>query len=61
MSSIKIISDGRAFGTKVIDSKTGKELTGITAVSWSVDIENDIASAIINFIDVEVEIEGETT
>jgi len=56
---IKIISDGTAPGTRVVDAGTGEPIDGITAISWKVDV-NHLAEATLTFIKVPVEAEGET-
>jgi len=55
---IKIISDGTAPGTRVVDARTGEPIDGITAISWKVDV-NRLAEATLTFIKVPVEAEGE--
>lgn len=53
---IKVISDGTAEGTKVIDSASGEALSGVQEVRWHVRAEDHYAVATVVFVNVPVEI-----
>jgi len=55
---IKIISDGTVTGTKVVD-ENDIPLTDISRITWTVSAEDALATAIIEFINIPVELEGE--
>lgn len=53
----KIVSNGYPFDTHVFDPE-GKEVKGITKVTWSVDCMN-MARMTLEFANVELDVEGE--
>ncbi len=56
---IKIISDGTANNTKVIDADSGEDLTkqlGVTSITWNVNSDKTFAQAILVVRNVPVEI-----
>jgi len=54
LGSIKIVSDGTAMGTKVLDAD-GKLIPGcITRIEWSVDVDS-FAEAKITFEGIEID------
>ena len=55
---VKIISDGTASGTKLIDQETGKSIEDITSITWSVSVD-ELAQVNVKFINVPVEVIGE--
>jgi hypothetical protein len=59
MTRIKIVSDGTNLGTHVIDTATGEELKGVRAVSWSCDAGTRLASATLEVVGLDVEVESE--
>ena len=44
MITLKIISDGTPYGTKVINSKPGEEIEGVRSIEWSISY-NEISVA----------------
>lgn len=56
MIKLKIVSDGRPNGTRVIDAETGEELDWVTRVEWTHTCK-DVSSAIIHVCEVAVEID----
>ena len=55
---IKIISDGTVAGTKVVD-ETNTPLSDIKRITWTANAEDTLVNAIIEFINIPVEIAGE--
>lgn len=57
-----INNDAVAWGTKIIDLHTGKELHGVRKVTWIADASKDKAIAIVELhnvsVDVKVNSEG---
>jgi len=53
---LKIISDGTAVGTQVVDSETGKPVSFVQYVEWSVDAEKGIAEAVLKVSKIEVDL-----
>lgn len=53
---VKIISDGTAMGTKVIDPKSGEMLEGVIGVDWSCGLGANEATATITLVQVPVEL-----
>lgn len=56
---IKIISDGTAVGTRVVDRDTGEQLRNVIGIRWRIADYDDRAIAQIEFSNVEVELEAE--
>jgi len=56
---IKIISDGTANGTKVVNAETGELVHHVSSVEWKVSVESSLAEAVVTFSNVAVEIEAE--
>lgn len=54
---IKIISDGTVIGTRVVD-ENNTPLDNINRLTWTVSAEDTLATALIEFINIPVEIEG---
>lgn len=54
---IKIISDGTVAGTRVVD-ENNISLDNISRLTWTVSTEDTLATALIEFINIPVEIEG---
>ena len=54
---IKIISDGTVAGTRVVD-ENNTPLDNISRLTWTVSTEDTLATALIEFINIPVEIEG---
>lgn len=55
---IKIISDGLAENTKVINVETGKLIEDIATAEWSCKVK-ELATAKLTFINVAIEAVGE--
>ena len=57
---VKIISDGTSIGTRIVNAETGEPIEGCRAAHWICDMdEYQVATAILEFINVPVEIIGE--
>ena len=61
---IKIISDGTMLGTKIVDEETGKELSFVRKVEWTLDLNaqppwNRLATCKLEMFNVPVELVGE--
>jgi len=56
---IKIISDGTIEGTKVVSAKTGEEIESVTKIGWMAESGEIYSRAIIEIINVPVEIESD--
>lgn len=54
---IKIVSDGTAWGTKVVDADTGETLEKVISVSWEHDLHRS-PEVTITVTEVPVEIVG---
>jgi len=57
-NTLKIISDGTIAGTRVVDIKTGKPLSGVCSISWRVNARN-YPIAVIEFENIPVELDVE--
>lgn len=55
---VRIVSDGTACGTHVYDCD-GKEINGITAISWNIDVNSSFGVAKIEIPLASVDIVGE--
>lgn len=55
---IKIVSDGTPRNTTVVDAVTGEMLEGIQSIRWELAVNNPLATAIITFIKIPVELEA---
>lgn len=57
---VKITSDGKTAGTKVVNLDTGEIIGGVTAVTWHVRAGEPVAVATIELLqEGELEVEGE--
>jgi hypothetical protein len=57
---IKIISDGTSIGTKLINAETNEIIEDCRGAHWICDVDdNQLATAILEFVHVPVEIIGE--
>lgn len=56
---LKVISDGTAQGTKVVNAETGEELENVFGVQWSLDVRNGQSVATIGVMQVMMESLGE--
>ena len=54
-SKLKIISDGTATGTKLIDSETGKAVPFVESISWTVDAGSAFATCTVKLVNVAIE------
>ena len=52
---LKIISDGKLQGTKVM-TEDGQVIEGVTGITWSIDTETHLARAQINFINLSAQL-----
>jgi hypothetical protein len=55
---LKIISNGQAIGTKIINADTGEEIEGIVSVKWQIDGPGELSKMELQFINIPVEVEG---
>lgn len=53
---IKIVSDGTARTTKVINAETGEVIEGCYSVKWKVDTDSQISTAILAFRNIPVDV-----
>ena len=58
---MKIVSDGTADGTQVVDAATGERLEGTYGVTWSISVDDCVADATISVRKVAVEVEAEVS
>ncbi len=56
---LKIVSDGRAINTHV-ETEDGHEIKGVQSIDWHVDVESGLATAEIKFVNIPVDIVGDT-
>ena len=56
---LKIISNGKAWETKVINEDTGEELKNVRSVSWKCSVGTPLAEATLEIIDVPIDVVGE--
>lgn len=59
--NIKIVSDGTALGTRVVNAETGEAVDGVTAIRWSVDWKSGQVRAIVEYTAVPVELVAHTS
>jgi len=55
VNQIKIVSDGKSRGTKVIDSETGEEIPFVTALAITVEV-GGLVTAYLKLVNVELDI-----
>jgi hypothetical protein len=55
--NIKIISDGTATGTKIVDTTTGEQLNGVTKLTYTIE-SGGLAKAILELEPISAEIVG---
>jgi hypothetical protein len=56
---VKIVSDGTAHGTKVVDQATGAELEGVTSIEWGLTADQrKPAHVTLYLIGIPVELQG---
>ena len=54
---LKIISDGTAGGTRVVDADTGRIISRVISATWTADLrENTISRATLELINIPVEL-----
>jgi len=53
---VKIVSNGTAQGTKIVDINTGKELQGVVSVRWGVDAKNQLGICSVDLVNVPVDL-----
>lgn len=53
---IKILSDGTARTTRVVNAETGEVIDGCYSVKWKVDTDSRISTAILAFRNIPVDI-----
>lgn len=53
---LRIVSDGTAFGTYVLDAETGARLWGVVAIDLHVDLAGASPTATITVRNVEVDV-----
>lgn len=56
---LKIISDGTANGTQVVNAETGEQVDYIKSITWYCTID-ELATAVLEVVDVEIEAKAET-
>ena len=56
---IKIVSDGTAANTHVVNAETSQVIDNVIGITWSCNIDLPFANALIEFGNVPVEISGE--
>jgi len=56
---VKIISDGTLTGTKVVNAQTHEKLEHITSLTWHLDVVSHLATAVVVFQYVPVELSAE--
>ena len=52
--SIRIVSDGTPGGTSV-QNDFGMPISGISKITWSIDVETSLATATIEFTNVSID------
>ena len=55
---IKIISDGKPTGTRIVNAETGERIEGVTGIKWSLGLKS-LAECELRLINIAVEIVGE--
>ena len=55
---LKVVSDGRPQGTKVIDADTGEAIAGVISITWEMDITMAIPKCTIIAYGVPLEVEA---
>jgi hypothetical protein len=58
---LKIISDGTAHGTRIVNADTGEEVEGVVSVFWEVSTDDELAYAELKFLALPVEVVGDFT
>lgn len=57
---LKIISDGTAHGTKVVNIETGEMIDRVMSVKWQIDTDTSMATVELLLAIVPVEVVGES-
>lgn len=55
---LKILSDGTAIGTRLVDATTGESIHGLLNLAWSI-AHDDLAKVTVTLMAVPVEIEAD--
>jgi len=53
---VKIVSDGKAMNTKVINVETGEMLEHVIGIEWRMGMKQDEAEATITLMQVPIEV-----
>lgn len=56
---LRVVAEGSEFGTKVVDSKTGESVDGVTAVAFA-HAAGDIPCLVLRVHDFEADVEAES-
>ncbi len=56
---VKIISDGTARGTRVVNADTGEAIGGVVGIHWHLTVKGVIADVTLDLLKVPVELKGE--
>ena len=56
MIRLKIISDGRVRGTKVVNAETGEALEGVVSLRWEIDAATNECRCELTMIGLEAEL-----
>lgn len=59
--TVKIISDGTPYGTKVINSETGELVENVQSISWNITSSDLFSSVILEISIPEIELTTEAT
>lgn len=56
---IKIISDGTAFGTKIVDAATGEAIDFVTAIEFKIRAADNAPSVVIEVLKPIIDVSAE--
>ena len=56
---LKIISDGTAYGTNIVDAETGERVTNVTDISFKL-VSGGVVEAFIKLIGTPVDVDVDT-
>ena len=56
---LKLVSDGIAMRTKVINAETGEPLEGIESISWEINAMDRTSRMTLTFVNIPVEVYSE--
>lgn len=58
---LKIISDGTAKGTRVVDAASGESVDGVVAITWVINARDGLAACSLTLFNTPIEVVADPT